>query len=212
VKITPEREGGFNRIANRIAKFDGVNLAPDINLAPEGELAQALDNVSVRVSGQLVPLFFVSPGQINAQLPSTVPAGYQKLCGSKSLDYVRFRHADDDLVRAARQQDFLRQAKDQIGLGAIFGDRAGDLRRVLFLGLRDREAADREVAELGARRRLDLEIGGRDARLRGDRRGRGAVQRRVMRGHGSRTLSPIGATRQKAYGFSAVELTLRRAP
>src|ERR1043165_20194 len=24
VKITPEREGGFNRIANRIAKFDGV--------------------------------------------------------------------------------------------------------------------------------------------------------------------------------------------
>jgi polyisoprenyl-teichoic acid--peptidoglycan teichoic acid transferase len=52
-----------------------------------------------------------------------VPAGYQKLCGSQSLDYVRFRHADDDLVRSARQQDFLRQAKDQIGLGRLFGDR-----------------------------------------------------------------------------------------
>jgi LCP family protein required for cell wall assembly len=52
-----------------------------------------------------------------------VPAGYQKLCGSKSLDYVRFRHADDDFVRSARQQDFLRQAKDQIGLGRLFGDR-----------------------------------------------------------------------------------------
>jgi polyisoprenyl-teichoic acid--peptidoglycan teichoic acid transferase len=52
-----------------------------------------------------------------------VPAGYQKLCGEKSLDYVRFRHADDDLVRSARQQDFLRQAKDQIGLGRLFGDR-----------------------------------------------------------------------------------------
>ena len=57
-----------------------------------------------------------------------VPAGYQKLCGSKSLDYVRFRHADDDLVRSARQQDFLRQAKDQIGLGRLFGDRKELLR------------------------------------------------------------------------------------
>ncbi|HEX7300771.1 MAG TPA: LCP family protein [Solirubrobacteraceae bacterium] len=57
-----------------------------------------------------------------------VPAGYQKLCGQKSLDYVRFRHADNDLVRAARQQDFLRQAKDQIGLGRLFGDRKELLR------------------------------------------------------------------------------------
>lgn len=49
--------------------------------------------------------------------------GYQKLCGKDSLDYVRYRHTDDDFVRAARQQDFLRQAKDQIGLGKVFGDR-----------------------------------------------------------------------------------------
>ena len=49
--------------------------------------------------------------------------GYQKLCGSDSLDYVRYRHTDDDFVRAARQQDFLRQAKSQIGLGKLFGDR-----------------------------------------------------------------------------------------
>ncbi|MDP2710150.1 MAG: LCP family protein [Solirubrobacteraceae bacterium] len=49
--------------------------------------------------------------------------GYQRLCGSDSLDYVRFRHADDDFVRAARQQQFLGQAKDQIGLGKVFGDR-----------------------------------------------------------------------------------------
>ncbi|HEX4363969.1 MAG TPA: LCP family protein [Solirubrobacteraceae bacterium] len=52
-----------------------------------------------------------------------IQPGYQKLCGSKSLDYVRYRHTDSDFVRAARQQDFLRQAKDQIGLGKVFGDR-----------------------------------------------------------------------------------------
>ena len=60
----------------------------------------------------------------NAGLPpsrstrrSTCQPGYQRLCGPKSLDYVRFRHDDDDVVRAARQQDFLRAAKDQIGSG-----------------------------------------------------------------------------------------------
>ncbi len=52
-----------------------------------------------------------------------IEPGYQKLCGSDSLDYVRYRHTDDDFVRAARQQDFLRQAKDQVGLGKVFGDR-----------------------------------------------------------------------------------------
>ena len=49
--------------------------------------------------------------------------GYQRLCGQDSLDYVRFRHEDSDFVRAARQQEFLRQAKEQIGLGKLFGDR-----------------------------------------------------------------------------------------
>jgi polyisoprenyl-teichoic acid--peptidoglycan teichoic acid transferase len=44
-----------------------------------------------------------------------VPAGYQKLCGQDALDYVRYRHDDNDFVRVARQQDFLRQIKDQIG-------------------------------------------------------------------------------------------------
>jgi LCP family protein required for cell wall assembly len=43
-----------------------------------------------------------------------VRAGYQQLCGTRALEYVRFRHLDNDLVRAARQQDFLRAAKDQL--------------------------------------------------------------------------------------------------
>jgi LCP family protein required for cell wall assembly len=42
-----------------------------------------------------------------------VEPGYQKLCGRDSLDYVRYRHNDNDIVRGARQQDFLRQLKDQ---------------------------------------------------------------------------------------------------
>src|SRR3954452_3248083 len=57
-----------------------------------------------------------------------IQPGYQKLCGPDALDYVRFRHLDTDFVRAARQQDFLRQAKDQFGLGRIFGSRKQLLR------------------------------------------------------------------------------------
>ena len=46
--------------------------------------------------------------------------GYQRLCGTKALQYVRFRHEDTDIVRAARQQDFLRQAKQQITASKLF--------------------------------------------------------------------------------------------
>ena len=42
-----------------------------------------------------------------------IQPGYQKLCGTDALEFVRFRHTDNDLVRNARQQDFLRWAKDQ---------------------------------------------------------------------------------------------------
>src|SRR6476660_8781367 len=50
----------------------GVNLAADVAVAPAGKLVQKLERVSVRVGGQVVPLFFVSPGQINVQMPSNL--------------------------------------------------------------------------------------------------------------------------------------------
>jgi polyisoprenyl-teichoic acid--peptidoglycan teichoic acid transferase len=45
-----------------------------------------------------------------------VQPGYQKLKGQDALDYVRYRHGDNDLVRAARQQDFIRQLTHQAGV------------------------------------------------------------------------------------------------
>jgi LCP family protein required for cell wall assembly len=49
--------------------------------------------------------------------------GYQRLCGTDALQYVRFRHEDNDLVRSARQQDFLRLAKQQITSSELFEKR-----------------------------------------------------------------------------------------
>jgi LCP family protein required for cell wall assembly len=53
-----------------------------------------------------------------------IDPGYQKLCGQDALDYVRYRHTDTDIVRAARQQDFLRQAKAQVGTGKLLSKQA----------------------------------------------------------------------------------------
>jgi polyisoprenyl-teichoic acid--peptidoglycan teichoic acid transferase len=43
-----------------------------------------------------------------------IKAGYQRMCGYKALQFVRYRHDDNDLVRAARQQAFLREVRAQI--------------------------------------------------------------------------------------------------
>jgi LCP family protein required for cell wall assembly len=53
-----------------------------------------------------------------------VQPGYQRLCGADALAYVRYRHTDSDIVRAARQQDFLRAAKDQVSSSQLVGQRA----------------------------------------------------------------------------------------
>jgi polyisoprenyl-teichoic acid--peptidoglycan teichoic acid transferase len=49
--------------------------------------------------------------------------GYQRLCGADALSFVRFRHTDSDIVRNARQQDFLRWAKAQFNVGRLFSQR-----------------------------------------------------------------------------------------
>ena len=57
-----------------------------------------------------------------------IDPGYQKLRGRDALDYVRYRHGDNDLVRAARQQDFLRQAKNASGVRRLMS--LGESRRL----------------------------------------------------------------------------------
>jgi len=54
----------------------------------------------------------VAPSEEYAEI--NVQPGYQLLCGKKALQYVRYRHTDTDLVRAARQQDFLSAARQRV--------------------------------------------------------------------------------------------------
>jgi LCP family protein required for cell wall assembly len=62
-----------------------------------------------------------------------VPAGYQLLHGGDALDYVRYRHTDNDLVRSARQQDFLRQIRNQKGTKELMNPSLSNLRRLAKL-------------------------------------------------------------------------------
>jgi LCP family protein required for cell wall assembly len=52
-----------------------------------------------------------------------IDPGYQRLCARQALQYVRFRHTDTDLVRSARQQDFLRQMKQQVTYTDLISNR-----------------------------------------------------------------------------------------
>jgi LCP family protein required for cell wall assembly len=98
-----------------------------------------------------------------------VQPGYQLLCGKKALQYVRYRHTDTDLVRSARQQDFISAARQRISIQDLVLDQSGlidiftkyttsdindkeTMLQVLKLFLASRNAAIKEVhfpAELG---------------------------------------------------------------
>jgi polyisoprenyl-teichoic acid--peptidoglycan teichoic acid transferase len=51
-----------------------------------------------------------------------IPAGYQRMCGYNALQYARYRHDDNDLVRSARQQEFLREVRQELPASRIAGE------------------------------------------------------------------------------------------
>jgi polyisoprenyl-teichoic acid--peptidoglycan teichoic acid transferase len=73
--------------------------------------------------------YFNDNSQADKYATINIQPGYQKLYGHDALDYVRYRHTDNDLVRAARQQDFISQARDMAGF-----------KKLLSIGDRDRLA------------------------------------------------------------------------
>ena len=86
--------GGFRRAVNYV---DGVYVDIDRRYYNDNSTAAA---------GEAYATIDVQPG-------------YQKLKGQDALDYVRYRHGDNDFFRASRQQDFLRQISHQDGVRAL---------------------------------------------------------------------------------------------
>jgi uncharacterized protein (TIGR03437 family) len=57
----------------------GASLAPALEIGPASPLTQTLAGVTVRADDTFLPLVFVSPSQINAQLPSAIAEGKHKI-------------------------------------------------------------------------------------------------------------------------------------
>jgi uncharacterized protein (TIGR03437 family) len=58
-----------------VASIFGGNMAAGTAIAPANPLPQTLGGVSLMLGSRLLPLFFVSPSQMNFQLPADVPPG-----------------------------------------------------------------------------------------------------------------------------------------
>jgi LCP family protein required for cell wall assembly len=101
-----------------------INHVVDINFEGFKALVNYLGCVYVQVDRRYLNLNTgLAPSQTYAEI--NIQPGYQKLCGQDALDYVRYRHTDTDLVRSARQQDFLRQIKNQLGASGLISRRFG---------------------------------------------------------------------------------------
>ncbi|MQA75311.1 MAG: hypothetical protein GEU88_13375 [Solirubrobacterales bacterium] len=94
-----------------------INHVVNINFTGFADAVNAIDCVYVDVDRN----YFIPPELNVAEID--IQAGYQRLCGLKALQYVRFRHDDNDLVRSARQQDFLREARQKLPPGTLVRDR-----------------------------------------------------------------------------------------
>jgi polyisoprenyl-teichoic acid--peptidoglycan teichoic acid transferase len=65
--------------------------------------------------------YYIAPNTGTSEI--NLQPGYQALCGFDALSYVRYRHTDTDIVRAARQQQFLREARAKVPPTKIIDDR-----------------------------------------------------------------------------------------
>lgn len=115
--------GGMILAAETIEKqvFPGLQLNGIIDVSFSGfiKVVDTLGCAYVNVDHRY---YNANVGSVETDYTSiNLQPGYQKLCYENALDYVRYRHTDSDIVRVARQQDFLRDLREQINPGNELG-------------------------------------------------------------------------------------------
>ena len=66
--------------------------------------------------------YYIAPNSGTSAI--NLQPGYQALCGFDALSFARYRHTDTDIIRAARQQEFLREARAKVPPEKLFEDRS----------------------------------------------------------------------------------------
>jgi LCP family protein required for cell wall assembly len=115
-------EGGPKLTLEVVKQLTGLDIHHAVNVDFLGfaEAVNAIDCVYIDVDRH----YYIGPELDISEID--IQAGYQRLCGLKALQYVRYRHTDNDLVRSARQQDFLREARQKVPPLKLLND-SGDL-------------------------------------------------------------------------------------
>ena len=147
VKINEAYSAGGERLTVRTVKdllsLDGENFPINHVVTVDfSGFRRAIDFIGC-VYADIDRDYFNDQGGPSGYAVIDIDPGYQKLCGTDALAYVRYRHGDNDLVRAARQQDFLRQVRNAKGTKELMEDgiQLGNLKRLakVFANYFDRD-------------------------------------------------------------------------
>jgi LCP family protein required for cell wall assembly len=114
-------DGGVTKTAATVKNLTGLEINHIVNVDFEG-FAKAVDAIGcvyVDVDRHYFNDNSLATSSLDTYAEININAGYQRLCGQQALDYVRYRHTDTDIVRAARQQDFLRNARSQVPVSEV---------------------------------------------------------------------------------------------
>ena len=87
-----------------------INYIITVNFRGFRLLVDKLDGVWMDIDRR----YFNDRGGPGGYAKINLQPGYQRLNGTRALDFVRFRHTDSDIYRNARQQLFVRAFKDKL--------------------------------------------------------------------------------------------------
>jgi polyisoprenyl-teichoic acid--peptidoglycan teichoic acid transferase len=211
-------QGGVALLTETVRETLGVEINHFVEVEFSGfrNLVARLGGVYVPVDGRYFNRNRGTPGTNYAEI-DLLP-GYQRLNGEDALAFVRYRHRDSDLHRAARQQLFLREASRQ-----LLADY--DVLRLRSLIQAFVEATTSDIDDLGTLWRLyraveetpadelarltipvhDLERGGAQYLAAG----RGEIRKTVERWYGAAAEEPPGARPSGPPAASAPRALLR---
>lgn len=115
-------DGGAELAAETIEKLLHIKLNGVVDVTFKGfiDVVDTLGCVYVNVDHRYLHQSENTESQNYSSI--NLQPGYQKLCYENALSYVRYRHDDSDFVRVARQQDFLRDLREQLPVSKLIGE------------------------------------------------------------------------------------------
>jgi polyisoprenyl-teichoic acid--peptidoglycan teichoic acid transferase len=117
--------GGPKLTLRTVKQLTGLQINHLVNVDFTGfaRAVNAIGCVYVDVDHRYFHLNTVNGTSADDYAEINLQPGYQALCGFDALSFARYRHTDNDIVRSARQQAFLREARAKVPPERLIEDR-----------------------------------------------------------------------------------------